>query len=210
MIHSKPHRGCRIQDPGTRSYRWWKTADFSHSARCAHPDDCPVPRMSTGGGRQAKTGHCKKKNEWPLKHFVQLILRFRTLRNATHDSGPYSLEERPATASLGFAHRRWVGGRGGGGRNGGGGTMPAQCTDDDRPGGSLHAGRLTSTAIPCDANHAPRHALRMCVYITKERGLCKGAQVGHIDLCCADPVKGASCTTGAPSFVLPASDINCT
>ena len=22
MIHSKPHRGCRIQDPGTRGYRW--------------------------------------------------------------------------------------------------------------------------------------------------------------------------------------------
>ena len=28
--------GCRIQDPGTRGYRWWKTADFSHSARTAH------------------------------------------------------------------------------------------------------------------------------------------------------------------------------
>ena len=27
--------GCRVQDPGTRGYRWWKTADFSHSARCA-------------------------------------------------------------------------------------------------------------------------------------------------------------------------------
>ena len=35
MIHSKWHRRCRIQDPGTRGYRWWKTADFSHSARCA-------------------------------------------------------------------------------------------------------------------------------------------------------------------------------
>ena len=35
MIHSKQHRGCRIQDPGTRGYWWWKTADFSHSARCA-------------------------------------------------------------------------------------------------------------------------------------------------------------------------------
>ena len=35
MIHSKQHRGCRIQDPGTRGHRWWKTADFSHSARCA-------------------------------------------------------------------------------------------------------------------------------------------------------------------------------
>ena len=37
MIHSKQHRGCRNQDPGTRGYRWWKTADFSqraHSTRC--------------------------------------------------------------------------------------------------------------------------------------------------------------------------------
>ena len=30
--------GCRIQDPGTRDYRWCKTADFSHSARCAPTD----------------------------------------------------------------------------------------------------------------------------------------------------------------------------
>ena len=36
MIHSKQHRGCRIQDPGTRGYWWWKTADFVHSARKAH------------------------------------------------------------------------------------------------------------------------------------------------------------------------------
>ena len=64
MMHSKQHRGCRIQgpgtrgkhqtktkkipgvpagavgcrlqDPGIRGYRWWKTADFSHSARTAH------------------------------------------------------------------------------------------------------------------------------------------------------------------------------
>ena len=28
--------GCRIQDPGTRGYRWWKSADFSHSAGTAH------------------------------------------------------------------------------------------------------------------------------------------------------------------------------
>ena len=36
MIHSKQHRGCRMQDPGTRGYRWWKTDDFSHSAGTAH------------------------------------------------------------------------------------------------------------------------------------------------------------------------------
>ena len=64
MINSKQHRGCRIQDPGTHGkhqtkkknipgvpagavgcriqdpgicgYRWWKTADFSHSVRTAH------------------------------------------------------------------------------------------------------------------------------------------------------------------------------
>ena len=35
VIHSKQHRGCGIQDPGARGYRRWKTADFSHSARCA-------------------------------------------------------------------------------------------------------------------------------------------------------------------------------
>ena len=29
MIHSKPHRGCRVQDPGTRGYRRWKTALFA-------------------------------------------------------------------------------------------------------------------------------------------------------------------------------------
>ena len=28
--------GCRIQDPGTHGYRWWKTADFSHSAGTPH------------------------------------------------------------------------------------------------------------------------------------------------------------------------------
>ena len=38
-IHSKLHRGCRVQDPGTRGYRGWKAADFSHSAaRCAPQD----------------------------------------------------------------------------------------------------------------------------------------------------------------------------
>ena len=35
-IHSTQHRGCGIQDLGTRGYRWWQTADFSHSARTAH------------------------------------------------------------------------------------------------------------------------------------------------------------------------------
>ena len=36
MLKSKQPRGCRIQDPGTRGYWRWKTADFSHSARTAH------------------------------------------------------------------------------------------------------------------------------------------------------------------------------
>ena len=42
MINSKQHRGCGIQDPGTHGYRWWKTADFSHSAGTAHgaPPEC--------------------------------------------------------------------------------------------------------------------------------------------------------------------------
>ena len=34
MINSKQRRGCGIQGPGARGYRWWKTADFSHSAKC--------------------------------------------------------------------------------------------------------------------------------------------------------------------------------
>ena len=36
MIHSKQHPGCRAQGPGTRGYRGWKIADFSHSAGTAH------------------------------------------------------------------------------------------------------------------------------------------------------------------------------
>ena len=35
MIHSEQGRGCRLQGPGPRGYRRWKTADLSHSARCA-------------------------------------------------------------------------------------------------------------------------------------------------------------------------------
>ena len=44
MIHSKQHRGCGSQDPGTRGHRRWKTAAFSHSARSA----LPVPNSSRG------------------------------------------------------------------------------------------------------------------------------------------------------------------
>ena len=32
MIHSKPHWRCRVQDPGIRGYRRWKTADLPHGA----------------------------------------------------------------------------------------------------------------------------------------------------------------------------------
>ena len=35
MTQSKRHRGCRMQDPGTRGYRGWKAAAFSHSAGTA-------------------------------------------------------------------------------------------------------------------------------------------------------------------------------
>ena len=45
MINSKQHRGCGIQDPGTRDYRRWNTADFSHSAGTAH--GAPPLRHST-------------------------------------------------------------------------------------------------------------------------------------------------------------------
>ena len=43
MIHSKQHRGCRIQDLRTRGYRWWKTADF-HTAR-AHSAPVRPPEI---------------------------------------------------------------------------------------------------------------------------------------------------------------------
>ena len=56
MIHSKPHRGCRAQDPGARGYQGWKTADFSHSARCTpypppllpHSTSPPPPFVCVG------------------------------------------------------------------------------------------------------------------------------------------------------------------
>ena len=35
--------GCRIQDPGTRGYWWWKTAGCSHSARTARGVPLPNP-----------------------------------------------------------------------------------------------------------------------------------------------------------------------
>ena len=35
--------GCRIQDPGAHGYRWWKTADFSHSVGTAHGAPPPPP-----------------------------------------------------------------------------------------------------------------------------------------------------------------------
>ena len=49
MIHSKQHRGCRTQDPGTRGYRWWKTADVSHSAgtACSAPPRTLLPHSQS-------------------------------------------------------------------------------------------------------------------------------------------------------------------
>ena len=48
-IDSKQHRGCRIQDPGARGSRWWKTADFSHSRHCAPFGSFQTPGPSGGG-----------------------------------------------------------------------------------------------------------------------------------------------------------------
>ena len=77
MIHSKQHRGCRIQDPGTRGYRWWKTADFSHSARCA-PLSSIYFRRGGGGGLQNKFAHstCTAYGVPP----PPLLLDFRSVR----------------------------------------------------------------------------------------------------------------------------------
>ena len=58
MIHSKQHRGCRVQDPGTRGYRWWRTADFSHSAGTAHgASPSRVVRDGKGMQRRCKTAN---------------------------------------------------------------------------------------------------------------------------------------------------------
>ena len=62
MIHSKQHRRCRVQAPGTRGYRRWKTADFSHGACTAPgappqgspPQRCRVVERSRGCPSQWK------------------------------------------------------------------------------------------------------------------------------------------------------------
>ena len=54
MIHSKQHRGCRSQGPGTRGYRGWKTADFSHSAGTAHGAPPVQTRNPEGSGHKAR------------------------------------------------------------------------------------------------------------------------------------------------------------
>ena len=45
--------GCRIQDPGTRGDRWWKTADFSHSVGTARAQRTvrPPPMGRSGSTR---------------------------------------------------------------------------------------------------------------------------------------------------------------
>ena len=58
MIHSKPHRGCSIQDLGICGYRGWKTADFSHSrctARAQRGHSARCAPKGGGGGVLAQT-----------------------------------------------------------------------------------------------------------------------------------------------------------
>ena len=44
MIHSKQHRGCRIQDPGTRGYRWGENSRIF--AQCTVPPPVlPLPPL---------------------------------------------------------------------------------------------------------------------------------------------------------------------
>ena len=75
--------GCCIQDPGTRGYRWWKTADFSHSAgtaraqRTVHPlrpssssEMCPKNtqaqwnKMGTCDMREPQGSNTQTGREW--------------------------------------------------------------------------------------------------------------------------------------------------
>ena len=52
----KQHRGCGIQDPGTRGCRWWKTADLSHSACMAHSAP-PLYLLDLCDGGRPHFGH---------------------------------------------------------------------------------------------------------------------------------------------------------
>ena len=75
MIHSKPRRGCRIQDPGIPGYRWWKTADFSHSAGTAHG---APPKMQCKPLPQIRTATANEPRQSPIqswKDTVSTILR---------------------------------------------------------------------------------------------------------------------------------------
>ena len=54
MIHSKQHRGCIIQGPGTHGYRRWRTAAFSHSAGAA-PGAAPMDPLLDQGGHNKLT-----------------------------------------------------------------------------------------------------------------------------------------------------------
>ena len=67
MIHSKQHRGCRIQDPGTRGYRGRKTADVSHSAGTAHSAPSLSPWGSIRTARAPRAHRVRYLNNFPRR-----------------------------------------------------------------------------------------------------------------------------------------------
>ena len=101
-IHSKQHRGCRNQDPGTRGYRRWKTADFSHSARTAHG----APRLSSSSAEASSFAHTPcyrwtpREGEWGTSGSTTTLHGGRTAR----EGGPSACP----SAVCGGQTRPWV------------------------------------------------------------------------------------------------------
>ena len=103
--------GCRIQEVGIRGYRWWKTAYFSHSARCS-PFSCQsIPSRSTPPPlAQARHGRGPRS---PAKTAVQRSPRAQTrpcmrVTHVTARPGRTLLalaENHIRTSSMGF---QWV------------------------------------------------------------------------------------------------------
>ena len=92
-FHSKPHRGCRMQDPGTRGYRRWKTADFSHSPGTAH--DGPPKRLPPA----LKYGAQTALNELTILQFLS-----QKLQSSSQTHGKWPACRRSSRTSLSPSH----------------------------------------------------------------------------------------------------------
>ena len=124
MIHSKQDWGCRIQDPGTRGYRWWKAADVSHSARstrCA-----PLGLDTVGNGlfcnqeESPRAPLSKKRTKSATTTTTQVT------RASVSGSTMHKLQYSTIRQAAQTVHRRKRVLLGQGGRGGGGSGSPCQ------------------------------------------------------------------------------------